>query len=116
MKNSIEQELKSHVIDRINDQVLTDDNREEWHFHSFNEDHYLIGYFQCSEWLKKHNIGEFEAANTCVQYEVDNFGECTKEYNNSEVVVNMLAYIYGEELFNDTEAETVEELREAMEA
>ena len=108
MKNSIKIELASHIIDRINDGILTDDNRDEWHFYSFNEDYYIIGYYEASQWLKKHDIGEFEAAGICQEYEVENFGECTKIYDNAETTVNMLTYIYGEELLNSIDAETIE--------
>lgn len=112
MKNSIKEELKSHLVDRINDRVLTDENKDEWHFRSFNEDYYIIGYYESSEWLKKHDIGELEGANICIEYEIDNFGE-SQVYENSERVVNMLAYIYGEELLGEINADTIEGLKEA---
>ena len=110
MKTSIEKELKSYVIDLINDGVLTNENKEDWHFHAFNEDYYIIGYYQASQWLKTHDLGEFEAAAICTQYELDNFGELGKVYDNSETTVNMLAYIFGEELFSNANADTIEEL------
>lgn len=113
MNHSVKTEPAQHVIDKINDGVLTNDNREDWHFHAFNEDHYMIGYYNCSEWLKTHGIGEFEATGICQEYENDNFGE-SRIYDNSEKAVNMLAYIYGEELLCSVDAETVEELTEAM--
>ena len=116
MKTSIKEELAQHIIDNINDGVLTDENKDEWHFHCFNEDYYCIGYYECSKWLKKHDIGEFEGASTCVDYEMDNFGELgDKKYDNSETVVNMLAYIYGEELLYSVDIDTVEELKTEME-
>ena len=114
MKNTIIEELSAHIIDKINDGILTNDNREDWHFYCFNEDYYIIGYWEASQWLKRHNIGEFEAAGICQQYEKDNFGECTTIYDNSEKVVNMLAYIYGEELIFSLNAETIEELEEEL--
>ena len=110
MNTSVKTELQNHILDRINDGVLTNENKSEWHFHCFNEDYYIIGYFEASEWLKKHEIGEFEAAGICQQYEIDNFGE-SKVYNNSESVVNMLAYIWGEELIYSLDAETIEDLK-----
>lgn len=114
MTTSVKSELASHIIDRINDGIITDDNKDEWHFHSFNEDYYIIGYYQASEWLKKHGIGEFEASGICQQYEIDHFGE-SKVYDNSESVVNMLAYIYGEELLNEFyEIEKVKKLKKAL--
>tara|TARA_R110000796_G_scaffold113672_1_gene225458 strand:- start:104 stop:460 length:357 start_codon:yes stop_codon:yes gene_type:complete len=118
MKTTIKEELKQHLLDLVNDGVLTEDNKDEWHFHAFNEDYYIIGYYNASKWLEKHGIGEFEAAAVCTQYEIDNFGELGKVYDNSETCVNMLAYIYGEELLGDQEIidEIEEKLSELTEA
>lgn len=113
MKNSIKKELANHIIDKINDGILTNDNRDDWHFYCFNEDYYVIGYYECSQWLKRHDIGEFEAAGICQQYEVDNFGE-SKVYDNSESVVNMLAYIYGEELIYSLDAQNIKQLKKEL--
>lgn len=115
MKTSIKQELSGYLLDLINDGVLTDENRDDWHFHAFNEDYYLIGYYNCNEWLKKHNIDSFEAIGICQQYEIDNFGEC-QVYDNAESTVNMLVYIYGEELLYSFDAENIEELNEELES
>lgn len=112
--NSVKEELLGHIADLIKDSVLTDENRDDWHFHAFNEDYYLTGYRQCSEWLKRHNIGEFEAAGICRQYEIENFGQ-NRVFDNAEIVVNMLAYIWGEELLNEIGAEDVSELLESVE-
>lgn len=114
MENSVREELIQHIIDRINDGILTDENKDEWHFHCFNEDYYIIGYYEASEWLKKHNIGELEAAGMCQQYEIDNFGECNTIYDNSEKVVNMLTYMYGEEIIYSLDADNIEELKEEL--
>lgn len=113
MKNSVKTELLNHILDRINDGIIDNSNKDDWHFYCFNEDYYIIGYYQASEWLKNHEIGEFEAAGICQQYEKDNFGE-SKVYDNSEMTVNMLAYIWGEELIYSFDAETVEELQEEI--
>jgi len=114
MRTSIRVELEAHIIDRINDGVLTNDNKDEWHFHCFNEDHYIIYYSVAVDWLKTHNIDTFEAIETVREYEMDNFGEMNTEIN-PESIVNMLAYIYGEELIHSYDAETVEELKEEIE-
>ena len=42
MKASIKEELTSYVLELINDKVLTDDNRDDWHFHAFNKEYYII--------------------------------------------------------------------------
>lgn len=111
MKNSIRIELANHILDRINDGVLNDSNRDDWHFHSFNEDYYVIGYHTASEWLKRHGMDAFEAVGLCMEYERDNFGEVGKTYDNAEVTVNMLAYIFGEELLSEIDAESIAELK-----
>lgn len=110
MKTSIKQELQSHIIDKINDGILTNDNKDDWHFHAFNEDYYIIGYYEASEWLKKHNLDAFEAIGICQEYEKEHFGEILKIYDNAETTVNMLTYIYGEEIIYSMDVDTVEEL------
>jgi len=111
MKNSIKIELTRYLLDLVNEGILTNDNTEDWHFQAFNEDYYIIGYFECNMWLQKHNIDQFEAVSICQQYERDNYGDTYGVYSNSENTVNMLVYIYGEELLNEFQAETVEELK-----
>ena len=59
MENTIRKELISHVIGRINDLDLQD--FDELHFHAFNEDYYIIGYYNAEQWLKEHDVSEFEA-------------------------------------------------------
>ena len=114
LSNSVKTELSQHILDYISDGVIDNDNNDECHFHCFNENHYIIGYFQATEWLKEHNIDAFEAIGICQDYEKDVFGEMQKKYDNSEVTVNMLAYILGEELLNDLDCENIEDLTEAL--
>jgi len=113
MKTSIKKELANHILDKINDGILTNENKEDWHFYCFNEDYYIIGYFNASQWLKRHNIGEFEALEIVRDYEIDNFSEFNTRIN-SESVVNMLAYIYGEELIYSENFKSIKELKKAM--
>ena len=91
MKKSVKEELLEYINDNKNDYS------EELHFHLFNEDYYIIGYYQAQEWLDQHEITVFEALETIREYEDFRFGEC-KHYTNAEETVNMLVYIYGEEL------------------
>ena len=114
MNTSIELELKEHLLNLINDQVLTDDNVDEWHFHAFNENYYMIGYWNCEQWLMKHDVSAFEAIGEIQDYENDNFGEIHTKLDNSENVVNMYVYIQGEELLGDIQADNIEKLKEAL--
>ena len=115
MKNQIKEELAEHVLTMISDGIIDDNNKDDWHFHLFNENYYLIGYHECEKWLERHGISPFEAIGICQEYEKENFGEITKVYDNSEKVVNMLVYIYGEILLSEFEGESIEELKEFME-
>ena len=114
LNNSVKTELANHILDKINQGILTNQNKDDWHFYAFNEDYYIIGYYQASEWLKSHNIGEFEAAGICQEYEKENFGELTNVYDNSEITVNMLAYILGEDLIHSNDFKNVKKLKKAM--
>jgi hypothetical protein len=95
---SIKTELTSHVTDMINEGSINADNYQEAHYHAFNEDYYIIGYYQAEQWLKKHGLDSFEAIAICQDYERDNFGEVSDKYDNAESVVNMLAYVFGEDI------------------
>jgi len=99
MNKSIYNELLEHIIETIEDQDLTDFGRD-LHFHAFNEDYYIIGYQNASDWLKCHDVSPWEAIETVRDYEQNNFGEFTAEVN-SESITNMLIYIYGEEILSD---------------
>jgi hypothetical protein len=98
MNKSIYNELLEHVIETIEDQDLTD--FDDLHFHAFNEDYYIIGYKNASDWLDSHGVSPWEAIETVRDYEQDNFGEFNTEVN-SESITNMLAYIYGGEVLSD---------------
>ena len=114
MNKSIKQELVNHIIDKIYDGVLVNDNRNDWHHLCFNQDSYIIGYYKAEQWLKEHNIDIYEAISECQEYEEINFGECQR-YNNAEKLVNMYVYIKGEELFNDCyHIEDVKSLQELI--
>lgn len=114
MKASVKLELANHILDRINDGVIDDTNKDDWHFHCFNEDYYIIGYYEASQWLKAHEIEPFEAIGICQQWEQDVLGEKQKVYDNAETTVNMLAYVWGEKLLSEISAESIEELTEAL--
>lgn len=105
MNHSIETELMSYITDEIATRYAYEDlpdDISDLHFHLFNEDYYIIGYYQAEKWLHKHNLNAFAAIRIVQEYELDNFGECDKlKYDNAEAVVNMLAYIYGEQLLNE---------------
>ena len=99
MNTTVKNELKEYINDNIDNYKKND---PELHHYLFNEDYYIIGSYQAQQWLDKHGISVFEALETIREYEEFHFGEC-KHYTNAEETVNMLVYIYGEELLTELE-------------
>tara|TARA_R100001509_G_scaffold131872_1_gene85261 strand:+ start:114 stop:407 length:294 start_codon:yes stop_codon:yes gene_type:complete len=93
MKNSIKTELLEHINESQKDGLKTHDEM-------FNQDYYIIGYYQSSQWLKEHGLGELEAANICYEFQRSHIGEVTT-FDNTETLVNHLVYWYGLELCNE---------------
>ena len=83
--------LEESIKDRYGD-------LNELHFKCFNEDYFMVGYYESEKWLKKNwEYGIFDAIQTVKEYEEDNFGDFKTEVN-SECICNMLTYIIGEEI------------------
>ena len=101
MIHTIEMELKQHVLDKFEDGTLDNDNRDEWHHIAFNEDYYIIGRYDAKAWLKDHEMDAFEAISEVVEYEKTHFGDVTTDISEPERVVNMLTYIWGQEIIDD---------------
>lgn len=86
----------------------------ELHHKCFNEDYFIIGCYQASEFIKKHFYDAFEAIEIVREYEQDNFGEFTTDVN-PESICNMLAYIIGEEIiYSLDEDETIKNIIEEL--
>ena len=114
MIHTIEGELKSHILDKISDGVIDNDNKDDWHNLCFNQDYYIIGTYKAKQWLREHELDAFEAIGEIVEYEKTSYGEVTTDISEAEKVVNMLVYIYGEEVLNEHTSDTVAELWDWM--
>ena len=71
------------------------DNYEDLHHHCFNMHYYIIGTYLATQWLGDH---VFEVIGVIKDYEQDNFGEVTTDLTDPEKIVNMYAYIVGEQV------------------
>ena len=99
MKKSIKEELEYYILeDRYRHNEIPADIGD-LHNEIFNEDYYIIGYYYADQWLEKHRLSVFEAMAEVKDFEEMHFGEA-KHYDNSEGLVNMLAYVYGLEVRN----------------
>ena len=94
------EELVEHAITRLEEYKGHDIDASEVHFHLFNEDYYIIGTYQAKQWLRDQ---VFEAIETIREYEQDNFGEINTDFSEPEKIVNMYAYIVGEEILGESD-------------
>ena len=97
-------ELTEHFADFISEQdsEWIRDNWDDLHHHAFNADRYIIGSYQATKWLGEE---AFNAIRFIKDYEQDNFGEVFTDFSNPESVVNMYAYILGEQIVWDWQQE-----------
>ena len=98
-----QEEIKEHALEQIKEHLEYDENYldndfSDIHNDLFNTDYYLIYYSACEKWLGSH---AFECIGIIEEYEQDNFGEIFTDLSNSEKVVNMYAYIVGENILQD---------------
>ena len=97
MNNSINTELKQHLILYIEAAYSDDDDDfDDLHSLAYNQDYYIIGYYQAKEWLKSHDIDAFDAIAYVIEHTAE-FGSCylTPDDFNSERIVNLIVYYTG---------------------
>lgn len=115
--------VRETVLDGLNDLEPDTLDGAELHNRLFNEDYFVIGYYNAEQYLDSY--GSFQAIGKVQEYEQDNFGEVTTDLSDSEKVCNMLAYVLGEELlsYSDTlrdawdgplSAEDIEAIKEEL--
>ena len=93
-------EIKDHFDDFLaeSDKDWIDENIDDLHHHAFNMDYFIIGYARAEHWLGNQ---VFNVIETIRDYEESNFGEVNTDFSSSEKVVNMYAYIVGEEVVQE---------------
>ena len=94
------EEIKEYFDDFIKDQgeEWIEENIDDLHYHAFNTDYYIIGTYKAKEWLGDK---VFDVIEHIKEYEQNIFGEVTTDLSEPEKVVNMYAYIIGEEIVWD---------------
>lgn len=99
-------QIIEHAIDGMSDKISEGQYKDDLHHVLFNEDYFIIGYFQASEFLKEVDVDPFEAIAYVIEQEIELFGEnqLTADDMNSERIVNLFAYFKGQELLYDLES------------
>ena len=96
--NRLISDVRSHALSLLEDGFI-DVEGADLHHQIFNQDYFIIGTYKAKQWL-----GEFtwDAIGKIQEYEKDNFGEVTTDLQDPEKVCNMLAYILGEEVLQES--------------
>ena len=92
---TIKEELQSAIFDYIYENNLdpfNDEDVDQAREAVTNETYYIIGYWNCEQWLDRHGVSAWEAIEYVKEWEIDNFGMFTRKCD-SEKIANMLAYI-----------------------
>ena len=94
------EEIKEYFDDFIKDQdeEWIEDNLEDLHYHAFNTDYYICYTYDAKQWLGDH---VFDVIETIKDYEQFNFGEVNTDFSCPVSIVNMYAYIVGEEIVQE---------------
>jgi hypothetical protein len=94
------QDLAEHAILRIEELVNVIDICD-LHHELFNTDYWIIGYWAAEQWLIKCG-GVFLCVGRVKDYEESEFGSVHTNLSSSEAVSNMIAYIEGSEVLNQS--------------
>ena len=94
------EEIKEHFDDFLedHDKEWIEENIDDIHHYAFNNNYYIIGTYQAKQWLGDE---VFNIIETIRDYEESNFGEVNTDFSSSENVVNMYAYIVGEQVVHE---------------
>ena len=91
-----DREFLTHIADNI--EQYEGEYFDDLHHFLFNENYYIIGYYQSEKWMKEHNFSAFDLIQYCQDREKENFGEIQSTFDNAEKLVNHYAYWRGQEL------------------
>ena len=92
--------VKKHITDRLGEGVGESQHASDLHHYLLNEDYFIIGTYKAKQFLDGEAFNAIEKVKT---YEQDNFGEVGTDLSEPEKVVNMFAYIVGEEILRESE-------------
>jgi len=87
-------------------EVIEDD---DLHSKVFNEDYYIIGYWNAEQWLiNEHGTNyTFEVLSYVQEQEKEQFGEVETTFDNAETLVNHYAYWLGYEVIAEIQEELI---------
>ena len=101
-----EEVIKDYLLEYLKDNELKI-NDEDIHDIVFNQDYFIIGYYNAQQWLidEQGNNRTFEVLKYVMEQEKDYFGSIETVYDNAETLVNNYAYWLGYEVIADIQKE-----------
>ena len=95
-KDEIKEHFDEFLVDQ--DKEWIEENIDDIHHHAFNTDYYIIGTYEAKQWLGDR---VFDVIEHIREYEQSVFGEVTTDFSDPERIVNIYAYIVGEEVVSE---------------
>jgi len=107
-----EEVIKDYLLQYLEDNDLTIKEvieDEDLHSKVFNEDHYIIGYYNAEQWLiNEHGTNyTFEVLSYVQEQEREQLGEVETTFDNAETLVNHYAYWLGYEVIAEIQEELI---------
>ena len=101
----VEQEIIQHALDGLTEILNGMDDSDVYdtddlHNSLFNQDYFIIGHYNASRFMEKNQLDAFDLIFFVQDWEEENFGS-TSTSVDGESMVNMYAYIRGEQLLNE---------------
>jgi len=115
--NYKKQEIQDHFDEWLEDTLSHSgdawiaENLDDLHHHAFNTDYFIIGTQKAIDWMGSKSFDIIDFIKT---YEQDNFGQVSTDLSDPEKLVNMYAYIIGEDIvseYRNTREQELEELK-----
>ena len=91
--------ILGYAIDQLDSEVGLDAYIEDLHHYMFNQDYFIIGTYKAKKFLDDEAFNVIELIK---EYEQSNFGEVTTDFSSPENLANMLAFIVGYEILNNS--------------
>jgi len=88
------------ICDKLEDNTGLHSYASDLHHYLCNQDYFIIGTYKAEKFLGDN---AFEAIGMVQDYEQSNFGEVTTDLSDPEKVVNMFAYIVGEQILAESD-------------
>lgn len=89
----------NHIFDEIEN--YENEYFDDLHYLLFNQDYFLIGYYNAEQFIKINDLDLFDIIRYCNSMEKEVFGSIHTTFDNAEKLVNNYAYWRGEELLYD---------------